>query len=61
MCNDQAALDEFNALPAVQAWRSQPAPSGAAGSSAGHANAAAAGAAWTNGEDAAAAVDVQMG
>ena len=55
------ALDEFNALPAVQAWRSQPAPPEAAGASGSYANAAAAGAAWTNGEDAAAAVDVQMG
>ena len=63
MCNDQAALDEFNALPAVQAWRSQPAPSEAAGASGDYANAAAAGAAWMDGEAAAAAADgaMQMG
>ena len=60
LCNDQAALDEFNALPAVQAWRSQPAPSEAAGASGSYASAAAAGAAWTNGEAEAAAVDGAM-
>ena len=57
----QAALDEFNGLAVVQAWRSQPAPSEAAGASGSYASAAAAGAAGTNGEAEAAAVDVQMG
>ena len=56
----QAALDEFNGLAAVQAWRSQPAPPGAAGASGDYAGAAAAGAAGADGEAAAAAADGAM-
>ena len=50
----QAALDEFNGLAVVQAWRSQPAPPGAAGASGDYAGAVAAGAAGADGEAAAA-------
>ena len=56
----QAALDEFNGLAVVQAWRSQPAPPGAAGASGDYAGAAAAGAAGADGEAAAAAADGAM-
>ena len=50
----QVALDEFNALPVVQAWRSQPAPLEAARAP-GAAGAVATEAAWAAGEAGAAA------
>ena len=56
----QAAIDEFNGLAVVQAWRSQPAPPGAAGASGDYAGAAAAGAAGADGEAAAAAAGGAM-